>query len=323
VSARLRAQPPNAEQEVIVKVLRLERVTRRFGDFVAVRDLSFSIDEGHIVGFLGANGSGKTTTLRMILDILRPSSGSIEVLGGSPGRDKAAAIGFLPEERGLYRGAKVLQTVVYFGRLKGLSRRAAEKAALPLIERFGLSPYAHRRVDRLSKGMAQKVQLATALVNTPKLLLLDEPFSGLDPVNQEVLQNEILAAARAGSTVLFSTHVMEHAERLCTRLVMLSHGAKIFDGDQEAAKTRLPSRVRLRARSDPAGLPGVAKAERQSSPQDGWIDWQIVLKAGAEPGDLLQACVDGGFVLRDFEAHNASLHDVFLHLAGSPAEAAQ
>jgi ABC-2 type transport system ATP-binding protein len=306
-----------------MKVLGLEGVTRRFGDVVAVRDLSFSIDSGHVIGFLGANGAGKTTTLRMILDILRPSSGAIEVLGGPPGREKAAEIGFLPEERGLYPGMSVLQTVVYFGRLKGLSRSAAHRAASLLIERFGLDPVRAHRVDRLSKGLAQKVQLATALVNSPKLLLLDEPFSGLDPVNQVVLQNEILAVAKAGSTILFSTHVMEHAERLCTRLLMLARGQKVFDGDKEEAKAMLPGRVRLRAKSDPFGLPGVATAERMPAVEEGWIDWQIVLRPGAEPGDLLQICVQTGFALRDFEAHSATLHDVFLYLAGPPQEAAQ
>jgi ABC-2 type transport system ATP-binding protein len=303
-----------------VRVLSLEGVTRRFGDFVAVNDLSFSLDEGQVVGFLGANGSGKTTTLRMILDILHPSSGTIEVLGEPAGRDNAADIGFLPEERGLYRGMTALQTVIYFGRLKGLSRAAAERAARPLIERFGLGAFGNRRVDRLSKGMAQKVQLATALVNSPKLLLLDEPFSGLDPVNQAVLQNEILAAARRGATILFSTHVMEHAERLCTRLVMLARGRKVFDGDQEEARALLPGRVRLRAKSDPSRLPGVASVEQLPTTEDGWTDWQIVLKPGAEPGDLLQTCVEQGIGLRDFEAHSANLHDVFLHLAG-PSEA--
>jgi ABC-2 type transport system ATP-binding protein len=306
-----------------MNVLNLDGVTRRFGDFVAVSNLSFSIGNGHVVGFLGANGAGKTTTLRLILDILRPSSGTIEVLGGPPGREKAAEIGFLPEERGLYRGMSVLQTVVYFGRLKGMSRSAAQTAAAPLIERFGLAEFRDRRVDRLSKGLAQKVQLATALVNAPKLLLLDEPFSGLDPMNQAVLQDEILAAAKAGSTILFSTHVMEHAERLCTRLVMLARGQKVFDGSREEAKAMLPGRVRLRAKSDPSGLPGVATAERMPAVEEAWTDWQIVLKLGAEPGDLLQACVETGLALRHFEARSATLHDVFLNLAGPPQDAAR
>ena len=298
-----------------MSVLKLEDVTRRFGDAVAVRDLSFSLDAGQIVGFLGANGAGKTTTLRMILDILRPTSGRIEVLGGPPGRDKAADVGFLPEERGLYRGTTVVETIIYFGRLKGLPRSVAERAADSLIERFGLGPSRDRRVDRVSKGMAQKVQLATALVNAPRLLLLDEAFSGLDPVNQTVLHNEVLAAAKAGSTVLFSTHVMEHAEHMCTRLVMLAAGAKVFDGDQEQARALLPTRIHLRARSGPSGLPGVVRAEPLPTIEEGWSDWEIVLAPGAEPGDLLQACVERGFALRDFEVHGATLRDVFVHLA--------
>ena len=306
-----------------MKVLSLDGVTRRFGALVAVRDLSFSMDSGHVVGFLGPNGAGKTTTLRMILDILRPSCGIIEVLGGPPGRQNAAEIGFLPEERGLYPGMTVLQTVVYFGRLKGLSRSASQSAAAPLIERFGLAEFRDRRVDRLSKGMAQKVQLATALVNSPKLLLLDEPFSGLDPVNQAVLQDEILAASKGGSTILFSTHVMEHAERLCSRFVILARGQKVFDGSREGAKALLAGRLRLRARSDPSSLPGVATAEPLSAVEEGWTDWQIVLKPGAEPGDLLEACIQASFPLRDFEAQSATLHDVFLHLAGPALEAAR
>jgi ABC-2 type transport system ATP-binding protein len=304
----------------LVDVLSLRGVTKRFGEFVAVDDLSFSVADGQVVGFLGANGAGKTTTLRMILDILRPTSGDIEVLGGPPGRDKASDIGFLPEERGLYRGMTVLETVVYFGRLKGQSRAQARNAAHPLIDRFGLVPFANRAVERLSKGMAQKVQLAAALVNSPKLLLLDEPFSGLDPVNQSVLEQEILDAARRGANVLFSTHVMEHAERLCTRLVMLARGRKVFDGDQEQARAMLPGRVRLRAKTDPSGLPGVARAVELPSTGDGWTDWQILLSPGTEPGDLLQACTEKGFALRDFEAHSATLHDVFLHLAGEQKE---
>lgn len=303
-----------------MQVLGLDRVTRRFGDLIAVSELSFGVSAGEVVGFLGANGAGKTTTLRMILDILRPSSGSIEVLGGPAGRGRAAQIGFLPEERGLYRGMSVLQAIVYFGRLKGLSREAARRVATLLIERFGLGEFRDRRVERLSKGMAQKVQLATALINEPKLLLLDEPFSGLDPVSQAVLQEEIAAAARAGVAVLFSTHVMEHAERLCTRFLMLARGRKVFDGDPQSASAVLPSRVHLRCRSDPARLPGVASAEQGASAEHGWSDWVVLLKSGTEPGDLLQTCIHTGFELRAFEARSATLHEVFLHLAGTPGQ---
>lgn len=303
-----------------MQVLDLDRVTRRFGDFIAVGELSFCVSAGAVIGFLGANGAGKTTTLRMILDILRPSSGSIEVLGGPPGRERAAQIGFLPEERGLYRGMSVSQAVIYFGRLKGLSRRDAARAAAKLVERFGLAEFREHRVERLSKGMAQKVQLATALVNEPKLLLLDEPFSGLDPVSQAVLQDEIAAAAKAGVAVVFSTHVMEHAERLCTRYLMLARGRKVFDGDPQQASNVLPGRVHLRSRSDPAHLSGVASTEQRPAAEPGWSEWLVVLKSGTDAADLLQTCTRTGFELRAFEARSATLHEVFLHLAGSPPE---
>ncbi len=203
-------------------VLQFENVTKRFGEFTAVRDLSFAVDEGGVFGFLGGNGAGKTTSLRMALDILRPSEGRIEILGAAPSREHAREIGFLPEERGLYRNMKVLDTVVYFGRLKGMEPAAARKAGLELLERFDLADRAKSQVGKLSKGMAQKVQLATALVNSPRLLLLDEPFSGLDPVNQAILEEAIVEAARRGATVVFSTHVMQHAERLCDRLLLLA-----------------------------------------------------------------------------------------------------
>src|ERR1700761_266871 len=192
----------------------LDAVVKRFGDFTAVDGLSFSVPEGGIFGFLGGNGAGKTTSVRMMLDILRPDAGRIEVMGRAPSRANAPEIGFLPEERGLYRLMTVMDTVVYFGRLKGMSAGDAQKSAETLISKLGLESWARKNLDKLSKGMSQKVQLATALVNTPRLLILDEPFSGLDPVNQGVLEEIVLEMARSGSTVVFSTHVMQHAERL-------------------------------------------------------------------------------------------------------------
>jgi ABC-2 type transport system ATP-binding protein len=295
-------------------------VVKRFGDFTAVDDLSFEVPEGGIFGFLGANGAGKTTSLRMALDILRPTGGTISVLGQPPGRKLGGEIGFLPEERGLYRQMTAVETVVYFGRLKGMALAPAQKAARELIDRFGLSTFADEKVEKLSKGMAQKVQLAAALVTQPRLLVLDEPFAGLDPVNQAVLEEVVLERAKSGATVVFSTHVMQHAERLCDRLMLIARGRKVFQGDQEAARAQLPGRLTLTASRDPAKLPGVAAVKALGEPQDGWTDYDVALAPGAVPASVLEACTTKSFPLRRFEVRRASLHEVFLHLVGGNAE---
>jgi ABC-2 type transport system ATP-binding protein len=311
------------EIELSKAVLSFESVTKRFGDLTAVEDLNFAVGEGGIFGFLGGNGAGKTTSLRMALDILRPSEGRIEVLGTAPSRENARDIGFLPEERGLYRSMKVLDTVVYFGRLKGMEPGAARKSALGLLERFDLSDRAKSQVGKLSKGMAQKVQLATALVNAPRLLLLDEPFSGLDPVNQGILEDAITEAAARGATVIFSTHVMQHAERLCDRLLLLARGCKVFEGTQDEARATLPSRLTLTARSDPAGLPGVASAKELRANGEGWTEYAVELQPQSSPGELLEVCTRQGFALRGFDSVRPALHEVFIHLVGTDQEIAR
>jgi ABC-2 type transport system ATP-binding protein len=251
----------------------------------------------------------------MVLDIIRPSSGRIEVLGRAPGRENNADLGFLPEERGLYRTMTALDTITYFGRLKGMTRGDARREGRALLDRFGLGSSAGTKIDKLSKGMAQKVQLATAVVNTPKLLILDEPFSGLDPVNQGLLEAEIQRLSREGATIVFSTHVMQHAERLCDRLLLLAQGRKLFEGTQDEARATLPARLWVVSRETPMGLPNVIAATERGS-RDGWREWDVRLAPGSDPGDLLQACTERGFVLRRFEQSRPSLHDVFLHIVG-------
>ena len=299
-------------------VLTLDRVTKRFDRTTAVDDLSFSVAEGTVFGFLGGNGAGKTTSLRMVLDIIRPTSGRIEVMGRAPGRENAADIGFLPEERGLYRQMTALDTITYFGRLKGMTAADARREGSALLDRFGLAANARSTVDKLSKGMAQKVQLATAVVNRPRLLILDEPFSGLDPVNQGLLEDEIRRSAAAGSTVVFSTHVMQHAERLCDRLLLLGRGRKKFEGTLDEARSQLPARLAIVSRESPAGLAGVEAAESRGAAVDGWQQWQVLLGQGVAPGDVLERCVASGFALRRFEQQQVSLHDVFVHIVGAP-----
>jgi ABC-2 type transport system ATP-binding protein len=301
-----------------VSVLVLDRVSKRFDQAVAVDDLSFSVAQGTVFGFLGGNGAGKTTSLRMVLDIIRPTSGRIEVLGRAPGRANAPEIGFLPEERGLYRQMTALDTIAYFGRLKGMTPADAKSVGAALLDRFGLAANAKMTVDKLSKGMAQKVQLATALVNSPRLLILDEPFSGLDPVNQGLLEDEIRRISATGSTVVFSTHVMQHAERLCDRLLLLGKGRKKFEGTLEEARAELPARLAVVATNDPSKLTGVESAEDRGEAVDGWHKWDVRLTPGVAAGDVLERCVAEQFPLRRFEQLQVSLHDVFVHIVGSP-----
>ncbi|HEY6817553.1 MAG TPA: ATP-binding cassette domain-containing protein, partial [Croceibacterium sp.] len=190
-----------------------------------------------------------------------------------------------------------------------------------LLERFGLADRAKTPVGKLSKGMAQKVQLATALVNEPRLLLLDEPFSGLDPINQGMLEDAITEAAARGATVVFSTHVMQHAERLCDRLLLLARGRKVFEGTQDEARAALPARLLLTSRADPAGLPGVTSATSLGTDREGWTRYELELRPEVDPGRLLEACTAQGFALRGFDVARPSLHEVFIRLVGGdPAQ---
>ena len=210
--------------------LELRNVTKFYGNFKAVDDVSLRISPGVIYGFLGPNGAGKTTTLRMILDIIKPSSGSISVLGHDSALEVRPRIGYLPEEKGLYKKMKTWAVIAYFATLKGLTRRHAKKRAHELLERFGLRDFAEAKVEALSKGMGQKVQMLASIAHDPELVILDEPFSGLDPVNQQVMEEIIRETAARNRTVIFSTHVMQHAERLCSRILLIAKGRKIFDG---------------------------------------------------------------------------------------------
>ena len=299
-----------------MSVLQFDAVIKRFDEFTAIDNLSFAVTQGEVFGFLGDNGAGKTTSLRMMLDIIRPTSGRIEVLGKLAGHANRADLGFLPEESGLYKSMTALDVIVYFGRLKGMTRSDAKAEGGALLDRFELEGHAKTRVDKLSKGMAQKVQVATALVNQPRLLVFDEPFSGLDPVNQDLLEAEINHARSMGATVVFSTHVMQHAERLCDRLLFLAQGKKRFHGTLEEARAQVPAHLSVITHADPTALPGVEEAVANGTAEDGWQAWDIRLAAGHDAEMLLQHCTERGFPLRRFEQHHASLHDVFLNIVG-------
>lgn len=291
----------------------LTGVTKRFGDLAAVDGLDLSLPGGGIFGFLGPNGAGKTTTLRMLLGLYAPDSGEVQVLGGAPGK-KRDRIGYLPEERGLYRRMRADDAIAYLASLKGVARDEALKRGRALLERFGLGAFAHQRIEALSKGMAQKVQIAATVAHDPDFVILDEPFAGLDPVNQSELEEFLRELKHAGKTILFSTHTMEQAERLCDRIVILARGKKRFDGTLEQAQRQLPRRARIGANSDLSFLAGVEGVAHLTPPTADEPCWIVELKEGADGRALLKACFEHGVAPDHFDLAPPSLHDVFVAL---------
>ena len=298
--------------------LTLEGVSKRYGDFQAVQDLSFQVEKGTICGFLGPNGAGKTSTIRMILGLQSTSAGRIEILGADDGRKVRDRIGFLPEERGLYKKMTPIDAIAFFGSLKGVPLAEGRKRAKTMLEAQGLGASSRKKMKELSKGMAQKVQLIASVVHRPEFVILDEPFSGLDPVNQQGLEQVIRGLAEDGATVLFSTHVMQHAERLCDKVVLLARGRKAFEGTVTEARATSPRFLELEGAIE-AGqastLPGVSGVEVVSE-----NDGVRVLKAslsGSAPGqEALKAAFLGGLDVRRFELKEPSLHDAFIGLTG-------
>jgi len=301
----------------------LDNVVKRFGDFVAVDGLSFSVNRGEILGFLGPNGAGKTTTLRMILEIAAPTSGRIEVLGSPSAISVRHRIGYLPEERGLYRKMRAADTIAYFASLRGVPAKEAKARAHDLLARFGLGSFARAKNEALSKGMAQKVQLLSTIAHDPELLILDEPFSGLDPINQATLEDLIRTLKAQGKTIIFSTHTMQHAERLCDRFIILAHGRKQFDGTLEEARRLFPPKLFIRTADDVSALaraPGVI-AVTPGADDGAATEYAIELNPGADPSAVLAAAFEAGVRMTRFEHASASLHDIFVALAGEEASA--
>ncbi len=302
-------------------VLELDAVAKNFGGFQAVRDLSFRVDEGEIFGFLGPNGAGKTTTLRMMLDIIQPSAGAISILGAPSAGPVRRRVGYLPEERGLYRKMKAVDTIAYFAQLRGLSGKEAKARAYSLLEEFDLGDFARSKNEALSKGMAQKVQLLSTIAHDPDLLILDEPFSGLDPINQATLETLIRRLRDQGKTILFSTHVMEHAERLCDRFLILAQGEKRFDGTLAQAREAFPPHLVVRtpvAKERLVSLPGVYGVEdHETTSSEG--EYTVNMQEGVDPQEILRAAVEAGIPLTRFDLMPASLHEIFVALAGDAA----
>jgi ABC-2 type transport system ATP-binding protein len=299
----------------MTNAVELEGVTKRFGHHVAVDHLDLAVPEGTVYGFIGPNGSGKTTTLRMILRILYPEEGRIQVLGEDGGATADDRVGYLPEERGLYKKMRVRDLLVYFARLKGF--RACRPAVDDWLERFGLATWADRRIEALSKGMSQKVQFIAAVVARPRLLILDEPFTGLDPVNMELLKDAVLALHGAGTTVIFSTHDMDIAERMCDTIFMIYRGKKVLDDTLEAIQARYgQDTIRVRTGDSEGafeGLPGVVHV----NPFGRYTE--LRMKPDADPQAILKTLVARTRV-EHFAVARPSLHDIFIRIAGAEAQ---
>jgi ABC-2 type transport system ATP-binding protein len=288
-----------------------------------VRDLSFEAGRGRIMGFLGPNGAGKTSTIRMALGLVTPTSGRISVLGASDARDVRSRIGFLPEERGLYRRMTPLSAIVFLAGLKGVPTAEARRRAERLLESQGLTEAMHRPIKALSKGMAQKVQLLSAIAHEPELVLLDEPFSGLDPVNQLSLEAIIRDLAAKGACVVFSTHVMQHAERLCDQVVLVAGGRKIFDGTVAEACAAAPRRLVVEgpfAADALADAPGL-EAVTAEFLDGGRVRLTAALAPGAPVQAALKAVFDRDLPISRLELQEPHLHDAFIKLTEQGAAA--
>jgi ABC-2 type transport system ATP-binding protein len=312
-------------------------LVKRFGNHVAVDDISFEVPRGVVYGILGPNGAGKTTTLRMINDIFAPDAGEIVVLDGfRPGSEAAQRIGYLPEERGLYPKMKVVDMVEFIGELRGLARGEARRRTARWLERLGLTAWTHNRVQDLSKGMQQKVQFATALIHEPELVILDEPWSGLDPINAEVLRHVVEEIRASGRTVLFSTHQMEQAEKLVDHVCIIARGKKLLDGKLKDIQRReaadgiialgfvdAAGRTAADAVLADRALVAEQRAARARGQVEDVTDCEVKLADAATAQQLLAALVAAGVQLRRFELVVPTLHQIFVDRVGASAAVAE
>ena len=306
-------------------VVAVDHVTKRFSGHTAVDALSLSVSPGIIYGLLGPNGAGKTTTIRMIMDIYEPDAGTVRLFGTvGGGRNHSARIGYLPEERGLYPRMRVLDVLVFLAEAKGVARRAARAKALEWLDRLGLADWQLRKVSDLSKGMQQKVQFISTILHDRELVILDEPFSGLDPVNSQVLRDTVVDYRRRGKTVLFSTHIMEHAEKLCDRLCIIARGKKLVDGTLTELKQTHGGKHVIIAFDGSQGAASQIFADRRlvARIQDFGQEAELELAPGADAQEILRALVNSGARLARFELASPSLHKIFVDLVGPEAATA-
>ena len=303
-------------------LLQLQNIKKYFATQKAVDDISFNIDEGSIFGLLGPNGAGKTTLLRMITGIFYQDSGEINFNGKNfdPVND-APGIGYMPEERGLYKKMKIGEQAIYLARLKGLSKADAQEKVKEWFIKFEMQSWWNKKVEDLSKGMSQKLQFVTTVLHEPKLIILDEPFSGLDPVNANLIKEEIFGLAKKGSTIIFSTHRMEQVEEICDHIILVNKGKKILDGTVSEVKQQFKEHLFIVGSTQ--GLAGISAPDLFEiiSAEDKMMS--IKMKAGTDTNPVLRFFMDRGIVITQFNELLPSLNDIFIRLIEGTAAARQ
>jgi ABC-2 type transport system ATP-binding protein len=294
----------------------VNHIVKSYADKVAVDDLSFTVAQNEIFGLIGPNGAGKTTTIRMIMDIIKPDSGEITILGEKLSEASKNKLGYLPEERGLYRKLSVIDSIIYLASLKGMDRRSAEEKADNLLDQTGMLPHKRKKIDELSKGMGQIIQFIVTIIHDPELVILDEAFSGLDPVNTELLKRLIVDLRNQGKAVVLSTHQMNQVEELCDRILMINHGRAVLYGNLAEIKSKYRSNsvIIVDFEGKLGEVPGVAEKRTHK----GYIE--LVLDGNTTPKQVLERLVSTGITINRFEVSTPSLNEIFLKAVGNNHE---
>jgi ABC-2 type transport system ATP-binding protein len=277
----------------------------------AVKDLSFSVDPGEILGLIGPNGAGKSSTIKIILDFMKPDSGEVEIFGHQMNEASKDQIGYLPEEKGLYKKLNALDQIIYLASLKGMDKVTAEKKAFVLLQQTGMLESKKMKIKNMSKGMAQIIQFIVTIIHDPKLIILDEPFSGLDPVNTELMKKIIGSLRDEGKAIILSTHQMNQVEELCDRILMINHGSEVLYGDLKDIKARFRKKsVQVNVEGEIGDLPGVI----DKKPKKGSVE--LILAPDTTPQIILDRLRDRGITINRFEITTPSLNDIFLNIVG-------
>jgi ABC-2 type transport system ATP-binding protein len=293
----------------------INHVTKSYAAKVAVDDLSFTVNEGEIFGLIGPNGAGKTTTIRMMMDIIKPDSGQVTIFGEKFTEATKNKLGYMPEERGLYKKLRVIDAIVYLSSLKGMDRQTASAKAIQLLNITGMLPHQRKKIEELSKGMAQIIQFIVTIIHEPQLIILDEPFFGLDPVNTELSKNMVINLRNQGRAVILSTHQMNQVEELCDRILMVNHGRSVLYGDLKEIKSRYKSNaVQLNCEGELGEIPGVV----EKHPSRDYIE--LVLDGKTTPQQVLETLVARGVVVNRFEIATPPLNEIFLEVVGKGHE---